>query len=187
MHRIIHRQELHELEIAVRRFGGEVHFGLDYTGHDASGTERPVICVNLSHGEGPEDVYINAIRIHDDCMEILAEHKEYGDPFILDTDDIEFGHVSFITDNIPDNEDKGTPTLMKTATFITVGNQWLCINTEDHTWEYQDDVDDDETYVSGGYETDDDRPCTVTGYDGCFDLPYAVKEALRNLGYALEL
>ncbi|MBQ9560577.1 MAG: hypothetical protein IJV08_11470 [Bacteroidaceae bacterium] len=187
MHRIIHSAELRELQQAVTDFGGEAHFGTDYTGPGATGHERPVICVNRYHGEGPEDVFINAISVKEGCMDILAETKEYGDEFTLEPSEIEFGHVSFITDAIPDGTDHGEPSIIKTATFTTVSGEWISVNTDDHTWEYQRDADDDETYASGGYQTDDDRPCTVIDYDGCFCLPFAVHDALRRLGYAIDL
>ena len=102
MFRMLHNLEHQELKQAVKNFGGEVHFGFDYVGEDASGTERPMVCVNRKHGEGPEDVYINACRItKDDRLEILAETK-WGYQFVLQHDEIEFGHISFITDLVPD-------------------------------------------------------------------------------------
>lgn len=116
----LHQVELRELKKAVRGFGGEIHFGMDYVGKDGSGTERPIICVNRSLGEGPEDVYINACRITDDGrLEILAATKAFDDPFVLRHDDIEFGHVSFITDLIPDKQEKDKENLiMETAVFM---------------------------------------------------------------------
>lgn len=101
----LHQIELDELKQAVKEFGGEVHFGMDYVGEDASGTERPMVCVNRKHSEGPEDVYINACRItEDDRLEILAATMKWGDPFVLQPDEIEFGHISFITDLVPIKE-----------------------------------------------------------------------------------
>ena len=32
--------------------------------------------------------------------------------------------------------------------------EWVCLWPEDESWEYQKDPDDEETYMSGGYELD---------------------------------
>lgn len=101
----LHQIELDELKQAVKEFGGEVHFGMDYVGEDASGTERPIICVNRAHAEEPENVYINACRITEDGrLEIIAATMKWEDTFVLQHDEIEFGHVSFITDLVPIKE-----------------------------------------------------------------------------------
>jgi len=186
MHRVIHRAEVNELINVVLEFGGEAHFGLDYTGEHATGTERP--CVTANQYGYPVDYYINAVTMKDGFLRIIAEQKEEsGEPCHLTTDDIEFGHVSFITGQIPDREDKGSPTLVADVTVNTIGGQWVSINTKEQTWEFQQDANDDDTYISGSYETDNDRPCTVIGYDGCCDIPLAVKNVLRYIGYALDL
>ena len=102
MFRNIHELEISELKCAVKDFGGAVHFGCDYVGEYASGTERPVIAVNVSKWEeGPQDVYINAVCVNNGTLSILAETK-YGETFDLSPDDIEFGHGGFITDLIPE-------------------------------------------------------------------------------------
>ena len=93
---------MQQLKDAVKEFGGEIHFGYDYSGEYASGTERPIVLVNPSKWDcNPQDVYVNFVKIDkDNHMTILAETKD-GYAFFLDTDDIEFGHASFITDLIP--------------------------------------------------------------------------------------
>ena len=197
MHRIIHSAEVQELRNAVRNFGRNadghhvVTFGDDDDDDEKPNDikERPCVAVNVSKWEtGPQDVYINSIDLTpDNHLVIHAETKDYGELFTLDTDDIEFGHVSFITDLIPDKEDHGEPSLIKTAEFTTVSGEWVKIHTQAESWEYQRDPEDEETYMEGCLETDDERPFTITGYDGCYELPYAVRDALKRLGYALEL
>jgi hypothetical protein len=61
---------------------------------------------------------------------------------------------------------------------------WVCIWPEDESWEFQSDEDDEESYMSGGYELDGN---TVEGYDGCFELPKEVQTALEDYGYKLDL
>lgn len=62
--------------------------------------------------------------------------------------------------------------------------EWVCLWPEDESWEYQKDPDDEETYMSGGFELEGN---TVEGYDGCFELPQAVQDALVEYGYKLDL
>ncbi len=52
------------------------------------------------------------------------------------------------------------------------------------SWEYQTDEDDEETYSEGSLEFDGR---TLTGYDGCFELPMAVIIAVEELGFDVEL
>lgn len=124
MHKEIHRKEVHQLKDAVAQFGGEIHFGLDYSGEYASGTERPIVAVNISNWDcGPMDVYINAVKICDNRLHVLAETKE-GMYFALETDDIMFGHVSFITDLVPvvdekDSKDAKEYLILETAVFMS--------------------------------------------------------------------
>jgi len=187
--RLLHGVELRELKKAVDDFGGEIHFGEDYIGEDGSGTERPLIAVNRSHGEGPEDVYINACSTKSGELEILAETKEWGDEFILRHEEIEFGHVSFITDLIPDKHDYGEASLIHVANISTITGELIEIDTNKQTWKYQ--VPDDDYVASGEYFTDieDGRPFTVIGFssDRSDELPRAVRDVLKRLGYALDL
>ena len=132
MHGEIHSIEVRELKNAVKEFGGEIHFGFDYTGEFASGTERPFVLVNPSKLNYPQDVFINAIKIDkNNRMDILAETKD-GYEFSLNTDDIEFGHVSFITDLIPDldkkKEEHKNSLILETAVFMA----WDMFNTMYH-------------------------------------------------------
>ena len=97
----LHNTELQELKQAIRQFGGYAHFGYDYTGEGATHTDFPVIAVNVS--DEPEDVYIRSCLIDENGNLIIwAEQKSAIDgAFELDTSDIMFGHVGFITDQIP--------------------------------------------------------------------------------------
>ena len=109
LHRAIHKAEVQELKNRVINYGGNVCF-TDICDDDdnivfkADINEQPVVAVNVSkHQCGPLDAYIDRICIVDGHMEIWATYVENPiDPFLLDPDDIEFGHVSFIIDLIPD-------------------------------------------------------------------------------------
>lgn len=59
----------------------------------------------------------------------------------------------------------------------------VCIWFLDGMWEYQSDLNDDDTYISGNYYCDGD---TVIDYDGVFELPQEVKIALSKR-YKLDL
>ena len=59
----------------------------------------------------------------------------------------------------------------------------LDIDGEYGSWEYQEDEDDEETYMEGGIWFDGKQ---VEDYDGCFELPEEVVAALNELGYSLD-
>ena len=63
--------------------------------------------------------------------------------------------------------------------------EWVRIDRAEQTWEYQTDPDDEETYISGGFQTDDHDRFKVIGYDGCFELPQKVRETMEELEYDL--
>lgn len=115
MHKEIHSAEIRELKQAVQNYGGQVYFGhpddfdeddeevqKNISGSFRTGTDRPIITCSTKYN-GPQDAYINSIKIDENgSMKVFAEYSEYSDgEFELSTEDIEFGHVSFITDQIP--------------------------------------------------------------------------------------
>ena len=59
----------------------------------------------------------------------------------------------------------------------------LDIDGEYGSWEYQEDEDDEETYMEGGIWFDGKQ---IEDYDGCFKLPEEVVAALNELGYSLD-
>ena len=59
----------------------------------------------------------------------------------------------------------------------------LDIDGEYGSWEYQEDDDDEETYMEGGIWFDGKQ---IEDYDGCFELPEEVVAALNELGYSLD-
>lgn len=69
-----------------------------------------------------------------------------------------------------------------TLNFFFDTKECVSINQDEETWEYWDDNDTD-IYFSGMIELEGG---TVTGYDGCYDLPEAVKVALSQI-YDIDL
>ena len=59
----------------------------------------------------------------------------------------------------------------------------LDIDGEYGSWEYQEDEDDEETYMEGGIWFDGKQ---IEDYDGCFELPEEVKIALKDLGFTMD-
>lgn len=64
---------------------------------------------------------------------------------------------------------------------------WVKISiydSESGSWEYQSDVDDEQTYSEGGLWFEDKW---LVDYDGCYELPEEVLMALHDLGYKEDL
>lgn len=57
----------------------------------------------------------------------------------------------------------------------------ICTMGEESSWECQMDEADEETYSEGGLWFDGKE---LVDYDGCFELPDAVRIALKELGYS---
>ena len=182
----IKQREIKELKKKLRAFGGVAHFGPDYTGEGATGVDMPFVCVHSD--VGPYDVKIHAVELDsDDHLVILGdenEHEEY--PHDIYIDDIAYGHIEFITDAIPQAEEKPLPYFTDIRGNLSDGS-WVSIDCDNHSWEYQSDADDDDTYISGNYDIDDVCNDSVVGYDGCYELPAGVKAALKAVGYTLDL
>lgn len=70
--------------------------------------------------------------------------------------------------------------------FVNEKDEWVSIDPENETWEYQDG-EDSESYVSGNFyvEINSKSELVVVDYDGCYELPEAVKKALEQEGYDL--
>lgn len=71
--------------------------------------------------------------------------------------------------------------------FVNEKDEWVDIDPENESWKYQNG-EDSESYASGNFYTDgidDTGRKVVVDYDGCYELPDAVQEALRKAGYDL--
>lgn len=71
-------------------------------------------------------------------------------------------------------------------TFLFDDGSWVAIDVEEGGWEFQEDADDEETYCSGNFQTDDDETWQVIDYDGIEELPSQVIRALEIIGYKCE-
>ena len=67
-------------------------------------------------------------------------------------------------------------------TFHYGSNVEVCIYPEIEIFEYYDEATDD--YLCGGFWTDEDGK-KIMDYDGCFQLPVFVMNALIECGYDL--
>ena len=65
------------------------------------------------------------------------------------------------------------------------GNTWAKIDLSDGDWEYQEDIDDDETYENGLLIIDDHG--VIIDYDGCYELPKEVLDLIEDNFIAHEL
>lgn len=74
------------------------------------------------------------------------------------------------------------------AVFDIVDTAWWSIDTENHTWEYQEDENDCDTYFSGNFYTDEEDEWLVIDFDGSvFELPKIIRHQLRIGGYELDI
>lgn len=60
---------------------------------------------------------------------------------------------------------------------------WVGLNFKDESWEYEDE-NDEESYCSGWLGLDGN---TLIDYDGCFELPGEVIEAVEYFEYKIDL
>lgn len=60
---------------------------------------------------------------------------------------------------------------------------WCSVDMEGSSYEYQEDEDDEETYISGSLEFENK---VLIGYDGCYELPIEVIEAVKDLGHKID-
>ena len=168
--------EIEGLKRTVTRAGGEVRF---------YGDDAPLVMVNFDDCcPHPADVAITRVRIEDGHLLIDGIEKEQFDEKDIYVRDISYGHVKFITDAI--NEGRCLPVWDKETLLLSDGS-FCSIDTDNGTWEYQEDADDDDTYVSGSFITDDRDEDLVVDYDGIDELPKGVIAALIASGYKLDL
>ena len=90
----IKQREISELKEKLKAFGGVAHFGQDYTGKDC-----PFVLCNFDYG--PVDMKIRVVRLKDDELQILGYDTDAGQYINISLNDIAYGHISFISDNIP--------------------------------------------------------------------------------------
>lgn len=68
------------------------------------------------------------------------------------------------------------------------GNEWCKIEISENddcaSWEYQENIEDEETYIAGNLYFDND---VVIDYDGCYSLPSMVTELLDDVKIKYDL
>lgn len=179
----IKQREIKELKEAITKAGGEILFDEE---------TAPVVVVNFdSYYPHPADVRITSVQIEKDRLIIIGCEKcssgcsdWYEDETEIEIEDIAYRQIDFITSDIISGN--YLPTWEASTGCLSDGS-WCAIDTDDMSWEYQSDCDDDDTYVSGNFVLDDDDDKLVIDFDGCETLPKGVKAALIATGYRLEL
>lgn len=125
----IKQREISELKERLRDFGGEAHFGLDYVGEGATGTDNPIVMCNLNGFEPhPADVKIMYACINpNDVLCIYGCEKMnsggaswYEDEVCIPIEDIAYGQLDFITSAIPtDRYEPNNELVMETAVILS--------------------------------------------------------------------
>lgn len=98
-------KEREELIAAVKAHGGEYVF-IDEDDEDWDEREYPVIVASTRYSDAQEDYTVSRVTVDEDgYLTIYGFRNEYGCP--TDADElchIEYGHISSITDYIPETE-----------------------------------------------------------------------------------
>lgn len=94
-------KEIKDLRKALKKVGGEWHFGWDYCGEEPSGGDFPCVTINDDHAV---DVKILAVSLCGDSFSFVAEDWEYGEDMgEIDIDDFYYGQIQYITEEILNN------------------------------------------------------------------------------------
>lgn len=59
----------------------------------------------------------------------------------------------------------------------TEKGEWAKLNLKDECWEYQADLNDEETYDEGEIIIEDG---IIIDYDGCYELPKLIQEIIKK-------
>lgn len=103
-YKAIEALEREELKKAVLAHGGEFRFQTE-DGDDIEGVQQvPIVMAGDSHWECNCDCYITRVAVVDGYLEIYGYDKEYGDKEMR-LDDVEFGHLQYIIDEIPETDE----------------------------------------------------------------------------------
>lgn len=121
-YREIEAQEREELKKAVLAHGGEFRFQTE-NGGGIEGIQAPIVMAGDSHWETNCDCYITRVAIVNGFLEIYGYDKEYGNKEMR-LDDIEFGHLEYIIDEIPETDEVSDVTTEPRISNIPVIN--LC-------------------------------------------------------------
>lgn len=98
----LQRQEVDRLRNVLQEKGGTYSW-FDYDEEEfPSDANEPIVLVNTDYYAG--DVRVRKVYVnYDGYIEIEAEEDEELVELTLYVDDIAFGHIDFITDNIPND------------------------------------------------------------------------------------
>lgn len=117
-YRALEALEREELKKAVLAHGGEFRFQTE-DGEPIEGIQAPIVMAGDSHWDSNCDCVITCVAVVDGYLEIYGYDKEYGDEEIW-LDDIEFGHLSYIIDEIPETAEVSDVSVEATINEIPV-------------------------------------------------------------------
>lgn len=83
-----------ELQKAIEAHGGSFEWAEE---------ESPIIAVNVSgYNPNPDDIRVIRVAIINGHLQICGVDKEYGNPVDFLVDEVFAGHLSHVTDSIPE-------------------------------------------------------------------------------------
>ena len=95
--------EREELKKAVLAHGGEFRF-MTKDGEEIEGVQAPIVMAGDRHWDANCDCYITRVVVNNGFLEIYGYDKESGSDEIL-LDNVEFGHLNYIIDEIPETNE----------------------------------------------------------------------------------
>ena len=94
----IRKMEARELHLALEAHGG-VFVWIDDENDEEELYDPPIILVNLN--DGPMDVVIHKVWLHDGCIELSAFDNEWGNQVDIELEDIVPGHLAYLIEYMP--------------------------------------------------------------------------------------
>lgn len=94
----IRKKKARELHLALEAHGGEFVW-IDDENDEEELYDPPIILVNLN--DGPMDVVIHKVWLHDGCIELSAFDNEWGNQVDIELEDIVPGHLAYLIEYMP--------------------------------------------------------------------------------------
>lgn len=91
--------EIEELKRAVLAHGGDFRFD-----EESGAMQMPIVIAGNKHWESNCDCYVTRVQVVDGCLKIYGFAKESVEEEDI-LDDVEFGHLSYITCEIPETDE----------------------------------------------------------------------------------
>lgn len=154
-------QEQSELKAALKHLGGSYEWNIDN-----DDVEYPIIAVNVGGMcPNPTDVEIYKVQIVDDMLEIRGVDKESGDEVEFEPCDVFAGHLSYIIDYLPgDDEDIS----QKFKVRVLFGSQ-ACLAFKIGEFGEFKNSNEGYGYQEYRFDTEAERQAYLAGLDDAYD------------------